>query len=224
MNFWDGERWTPSDSTIETTPNGFAANRIQHKIALAQNLNGIGAVTVVTPDGLTLRSAPVGIGLYDAASGNSLIIAEVTDCSGVLVSSNKVVYENAFRGISADVSYTVDRFMLEQDIVIRERLDPADYGFDPATARIRVFTELYDAPKAERIRRPLRVEEDEQVRRRMVTPDLVDEVLGFGEFVLATGRAFATGDADAAAPVAKEIRRRTREILRSPAGYEAPRH
>src|SRR5260370_1387939 len=54
------------------------------------------------------------------------------------------------------------------------------------------------------------VEPDKTVRDRMVSPDLVDEVLGFGEFVLATGRASTlsrmTVDPDAAgAPVAKQF-------------------
>src|SRR2546422_2176594 len=48
------------------------------------------------------------------------------------------------------------------------------------------------------------------VRDRMASPDLVDEVLGFGEFVLATGRASTLGKMTAdpnegGAPVAKQF-------------------
>jgi hypothetical protein len=179
MNYWDGQRWNSSDPRFEATPSGFAANRLQYQVALAQNLNAIGSVTLTTPDGLTLRSTPVGIGLYDAANGSSLLISELTDCSGVLLSSNKVVFENAFTGVSGDIIFTAHRWMFEQDVVLRQQVNPADYGFDPATTHIRIFTELYAPPKPERVRRPLRVEEDESVRRRMVTPDLVDEMLGF---------------------------------------------
>src|SRR6185436_11922678 len=100
-----------------------------------------------------------------------------------------------------------ERASFEQDVVITRRLDPEKYGFPAETTRIQIFTELYEAPRPEKIRRPIYVEEREQVRRAMKSPDLVDEVLGFGEFVLATGRAFGSGAASegAAAPVAKEL-------------------
>jgi hypothetical protein len=68
---------------------------MQHKVGLNANLNVPGAVTVTTRDGITLHSTPVGIGLYDAASGQSAIIARVQDCSGVLLNDNWVVYEDA---------------------------------------------------------------------------------------------------------------------------------
>src|SRR2546430_8492419 len=48
---------------------------------------------------------------------------------------------NAFEGIAADLVYTIDRSSFEQDAVIRQRLDPADYGFPRDTTRIQIFTE-----------------------------------------------------------------------------------
>src|SRR5204862_1767585 len=168
--------------------DAFIAERVQFKVRLSANLNKIGAVTVVTPDGLTLHSTPAGIGLYDPASGKSAIIAAVTNTFGVLVSDNRVVYENAFAGICADVVYTIDRGSFAQDVVITGRLDPADWGF-PRTSRIQIFTEFYGPPTPDRILRPLYIEQNPIVRNRMVSPDLLDEVLGFGEFVLGTGRA-----------------------------------
>ena len=115
-----------------------------------------------------------------------------------------MVYQDAFKGISADVVYTITQATFEQDVLIKERVDPSQWGFDPATARIRIFTELFDAPRPERMRRPIRVETDERVRARMVTPDLVDEVLGFGEFVLSTGRTFRSAEDETPLLVAKE--------------------
>jgi len=209
MNYWDGQQWVPSDPSFEVTADAFVAERLQHKVHLKANLNRVGAVTVTTCDGITLRSTPVGIGLYDAASGRSALIAAITDCAGVLVSSNKVVYENAFSGVCADVIYTIDRGSFEQDVLITGRLDLSDYGFPTNTTRLQIFTEFYETPQPDRIRRPIRVESRRAIRDRMVRPDLEDEVLGFGEFVLATGRASVaatsstTRDADAA--VAKEF-------------------
>ena len=212
MHYWDGQGWKPSEASFEVTPNAFIANRLQHMVSLNDDLNRVGAVTVVTHDGVVLHSTPVAIGLYDAATGNSTIIAGIQKSPGVLVRPNKVLYQNAFRGLDgeevcADVAYTVDRGSFEQDVIITGRIDPATYGFPRETTRIQIYTEFYEAPRPQRIRRPIRVEDREEIRRRMESPDLVDEVLGFGEFVVATGRAFASAATPdkAAAPVAKEF-------------------
>jgi hypothetical protein len=91
--------------------------------------------------------------------------------------------------------------------VFRSRLNVADYGFPAETTRIQIFTEFYGAPQPDRIVRPIRVEPDEKIRIRRVSPDLVDEILGWGELAIATGRA-RMSDADlaegkAAAPIVK---------------------
>jgi RHS repeat-associated protein/uncharacterized delta-60 repeat protein len=212
MNYWDGQQWLASIARFEAAGEGFVANQLQYMVSLNDNLNRVGSVTVVTHDGVVLHSTPVAIGLYDAASGRSTIIAGIRNSEGVLVQSNKVVYESAFsgllgEGVCANVVYTIERASFEQDVVITGRLDPGAYGFPQETTRIQIYTEFYEAPRPDRIRRPLYVEEREEVRRRMESPDLVDEVLGFGEFVLATGQAFASDAPPGAvgAPVAKEL-------------------
>src|SRR5205814_8105068 len=121
------------------------------------------------------------------------------------------VYENAFNenGVQADVIYSIEKGSFEQDIVFRSRLNPADFGFPTNSTRIQIFTEFYDAPQPDRIVRPIRVEQDQKVRSRMTSPELVDEILGFGELVFATGRArganvdIASGEA--AAPIVKTL-------------------
>lgn len=204
MNYWNGEKWTPSDPTFDITEDAFVADRIHFKVRLEASLNKIGAVTVITPGGIELVSTPVGIGLYDTATGESAIIGSIANCSGVLVEDNTVVYENAFKGVCADVVYRIDRGSFEQDVVITGKLNPVDYGFDPATAQIQIFTEFYGAPEPERVRRPIRIEQRQEVRNRLVSPDLVDELLGFGEFVLGTGQAFTTASfGQSGTPVAK---------------------
>jgi len=210
MNYWDGEKWTPSEASFDLASDGFVATRLQYILNISSNINTTNAINILTRDGVTIRSTPVAIGLYDAASGASLIIGAITNSTGVLVSSNRLVFENAFCGISADLVYSIEKGSFEQDAVIRNRLDPADYGFPRETSRIQVFTEVYEAPAPEKIRRPLYVEENEAVRNKMASPDVVDEVLGFGEFVMATGRAFDSqsdnSPTNAAASVAKELR------------------
>jgi len=121
-----------------------------------------------------------------------------------------VVYENALvgKGVSADVIYTIEKGSFAQDVIITSPLDPADYGFPPATTRIQVFTEFYGAPRPDTIVRPIRVEKSASVRRKMVSPDFVDHTIGFGEFVLTPGQASILGKNPArggGAPVAKQF-------------------
>jgi len=205
MSFWDGQEWVLSDPRFDATTNGFAATRTQHKVRLSGNINQEVAVVLTTPDGKVLRSTPIGIGLYDTASGRSLIIGEITDSEGVLVGSNRVVYADAFKGVCADVVYTINRHSFEQDVIFTGRINPADYNFPTNTTLIEIFTEFHgDSPEPEITRRPLRVEKDKAVRDRMVSPDLVDETLVFGEMVFPTGRAasYATLVSDLTAPAA----------------------
>jgi hypothetical protein len=210
MNYFDGKKWVASEAAFEATPTGFIASKLQHKVKLSGQLNKIGSVEVTTPDGLQLKSTPIAIGFYDAASGKTAFIASIKDSEGVLVSSNAVLYKDAFNenGVSADVLYTLEKGSFEQDVIVTGHLDPRDYGFPAETTRLQVFTEFYNPPQPDRIRRPIRVEANDQVRQKLTTPDLVDEVLGFGEFVLATGRSAGAlaNDGSSAAPVAKEFR------------------
>src|SRR5665213_3288115 len=93
-----GQTWLPSNPSFVVSPNGpsFVANQIQDPTTLAANIATQGSVTVVTPDGVTLRSTPIAIALYDSASGLSVIVASITNSTGVLVDPQHVVYPHAF--------------------------------------------------------------------------------------------------------------------------------
>ena len=195
MNFWNGQEWSPSDPSFSVEQDAFVATRVQHKSRISSNLNTKRAVTIITPDGITLSSTPVAIALYDAASGQFAVIGTLTNCVGSLVSSNEVVFENAFSGVCASVFYRLEQGSFEQDVVFTGRFDPTDYGFPTNTTRIQIITEFYDGQSPHQIRRPVYVEKDARVRSQRVSPDLMDEKLGFGEFVLGTGHAFTTPSA-----------------------------
>lgn len=161
MNYWAGSQWSPSDATFEATPAGdaFVATRVQHSVRIASNLNTPAAVIVGDPSAdqaNAFQCTPVAIALYDSAGGGFAVIGNITDCSGTLVSSNTIIFPNAFQGVCADVVFTLERGSFQQDVVITGRVDPADYGFPPATTRIQVISEFYATPHPERLRRPLR--------------------------------------------------------------------
>jgi hypothetical protein len=190
MNYWDGQQWVPSDPSFDLTTNAFVATRVQHKVRLSAQLNRIGAVTVNTRDGQTLNSTPVGVALFDPVSGRFEVIASITNSIGVLVSSNQVLYPDAFGGgVCADVVYTLKKGSFEQDVILTGQFDPTDFGF-PTNSRLQVLTEFYQAPLPDRVRHPLYIERNEVLRKQMASPDAMDETLGFGEFVLGPGRAY----------------------------------
>ncbi len=210
MNYWDGQAWVKSDPVFDLAADGFSAPRVQDPVFISANLNQIEAVTLVTPDGLVLKSTPVAIGLYNAASGDTLMVGTIKDCSGVLVGNDTIVFKDAFDGVCANIVYVLTQGSFEQDVVFTGRFDPRSYGFPVETTQVQIYTEFYETPNPDKMRRPLYVEKDEAVRKQMVTPDLVDEVLGFGEFVIGPGRVFT--DATQAnpsgrlSPTAKELR------------------
>ncbi len=211
MNYWDGTQWSPSVAQFVAVNGGFVANQVQHPVHLGNNLIASGAVRVQTPDGIVLNSTPLAIALYDTASGNFQVISTVTNCAPTQVSSNEVMYIDAFSGgVCASVIYTITDGTFHQDVMITGRLDPADYGFPTNTTQIQIVTEFYNAPAPERLRRPIYVEKDVKVRAGMASPDLVDEVLGFGQFVMTTGKAYVApnvvNEGGNEAPVAKQYK------------------
>lgn len=208
LNYWDGKKWTPGDATFHLSAGGeyVYANKLQAKVRLSANLAESNSVVMTTPDGIVLNTTPVAIGLYDAVSGNSMIIAAITNCTGTLISSNEVLYENAFDGVSGDILYTLAPGSFSQDVIWRENIDPADYGFPTNSSRIQIFT-AFNSPAPKQIARLLRVETNQTIRNRMATPDLIDHTLKFGRLKFGPGHAFATTSASRfnGAPVAKDF-------------------
>ncbi|HTV42759.1 MAG TPA: hypothetical protein VMF08_19500, partial [Candidatus Sulfotelmatobacter sp.] len=140
-------------------------------------------MNITTPDGLVLHTTPVAIGLYDGDNGNSIIIAAVTNCSGTLISSNQVVYMNAFDN-AADIIYTLKRDSFSQDVVLKQNIDPADYGCS-SNSLIQIFTEFYKPPE----------------------PTTSNGNLRFGQLVFGQGRAYteASTNQTGSAPVKRDL-------------------
>jgi len=192
MNYYDPAKgWMLSSPGFELTNGAFVASRVQHRIRLNGDLNAQGAVSVTTPDGLLVQSTPVAIVLYDPVDGSSSIVGTITNTAGVQTGEKEVTFENAFSGVCADVVFSVEKASFSQDIVFTGRIDPADWGF-PADhpMRIEIWTELYQMPQPDVIKQPLYIEQNAAIRRQMADPDMLDETIGFGEFVLGHGAAY----------------------------------
>jgi hypothetical protein len=120
--------WTASTDQIELVETGAVARGGQHKVSFAPNLNAEWPIELIGPDEKKFRSRPVALGYLDAASGKSVIIAEVKDSKGFLTGRNQIVYFNAFDDVSADIRYTYSIGGFEQDLLLREA-PPAPESF-----------------------------------------------------------------------------------------------
>lgn len=84
--------WLDSQEQINVLPDGSAAaTNGQHQAYFPADIYN-GVITLVTPDGLQLESQPIGLSYDDGT--NTVLIAELTNSVGQLISSNQVYAEN----------------------------------------------------------------------------------------------------------------------------------
>jgi hypothetical protein len=98
MNYLDGNEWKPTVAEIEIINGMATARRGPHQVIFDANLKTAGAVDLLTPDGKRFRSTIIGLAYMDAASGQSVMFAEVKDCAGAVLPPNQVWYQDAFDG------------------------------------------------------------------------------------------------------------------------------
>lgn len=178
-------KWLPSREEIDAYPGGAIAQHGQHKVIFANNLNTLGAIDLQTPDGKELRSDILGLGYYDTASGKSVLIAQVKDCQGQIVSSNQVLYLNAFNGVQANARYRYTRAGLEQDVILLAQPPaPESFGLSSGSSVLQLLTEFTSAP-APNIT-AISAPSGSGV-------ELPDEFLNFGAMKMGMGQAFLVG-------------------------------
>ena len=184
LNYLNNGTWTASQELIAPYTPGAIAQSGPYQVIFANNLNTAGAIDVQTPDGKRLRSNIIGLGYYDRSTGNSVLIAQLQDSVGELISSNQVLYTNAFTGLNADVRYTYRRSGLEQDVILREQPQPPDYyGLGNDTTELEVMTAFINPPTAS------------VATADAGSSDLEpDENISWGSTSLGKGRAFDLGD------------------------------
>lgn len=127
----------------------FIVRQTQYKVILSPNPTEKGAVDLLTPDGVRLRSTILGVAVVDPASGASALLAEVKQSRPQWISPNQVIYPDAFDDVKADIRYTVGPDQFEQDLILRQQIPPEIIlaaGLDPETARVAVLTEFFDPP------------------------------------------------------------------------------
>jgi len=116
MSHFVGGQWVDSNPQIQVTATGAQATNAEHSVTLTGNVNTLGAVQIITPDGLHLTSNVLGLSYFDASTGKSVFIGEVRDSTGQLLpSGNEATYPDAFDGgFRADLLYVKSISCFEQ--------------------------------------------------------------------------------------------------------------
>ena len=193
LNYRQNGQWVESQEVIEPYPTGAIARQGQHQVIFANNINSAGAIDEQTPDGKRLRSNIIGLIYYDKSTGNAVLIAQLKDSQGQLISANQVMYSDAFEGVHADVQYSYSRSGFEQDVILRDQLPtPESYGLDSATTELEVCTEFLSPPDASVT--------GTETAGSGLDPD---ENIDWGATRLGQGKAFSLGTQTFAAKVAK---------------------
>ncbi|MEI8291817.1 MAG: hypothetical protein WCH99_20300 [Verrucomicrobiota bacterium] len=184
-----GQLIESKEQIIILPTGGAAATQGRHQVYFPGDIYN-GVLEVVTPDGQHLRSRPLGI-TYDDGS-NTVFIATLKHAVGYLVSSNKVVYRDAFTDFKADLVCTYRRGGFESDVVFRQQPPaPGDYGLDADFSTLQMVTEFFDTQDPQQI--PAASDE---------WYGLQDNTLKFGKLTMAEGQAFAFKTTDTNAPAA----------------------
>jgi alpha-tubulin suppressor-like RCC1 family protein len=194
LHYWQNGEWAESRQVIDLVAGGAMASQGPHQVGFAANINTLGAINMLTPTGQRLRSHVLGLAYTDAASGQSVLLAQVKDSIGMLVADNQIVYADAFdnaNAIQADIRYTYTLAGLEQDIILRaDPPGPELFGLDPATTRLEVFTEFIEAPEPTIMESSVLDSSPPERRANMVLPDFINQTLGFGNMRMEMGTAF----------------------------------
>jgi len=224
MHYMKDGQWEESQEEIEIVPAGGAvAQKGQTTVTFAANLNTSGAISLQTPDSKLFRSHILGLAYTDGANGNSVMIALIKDSIGQLIAPNQIIYADAFTGFKAHARYTYTKAGLEQDIILEENPPaPADYGLNPATTRLEIYTEMLEAPAGIKQTFVLTRTPDPE-RQLMVEPDLTDDFLNFGAMHVGRGNAFPLNNPEEnAAPIGKKYEiREGRQFLIERVDYSA---
>jgi hypothetical protein len=197
MHYWEDNQWKESRNLIELAPDGSAvAVHGPWKAHFAGNLAGKGAITLISPTGRSLETRPLGLFYHDVVSDKVVQIAALRDCSAELLPPNQIVWKSIFDSIEADVRVTYTKAAIESDLILRQKPRPpgAYEGLNPATTRLELWHEWRGAPSPKQIRIPLAPQSTAADERQ--TPQLVDNLMDFGEAVFHPGRAFVWDESE----------------------------
>jgi hypothetical protein len=190
LHRWTEQGWVTTDPKVELFQDNAVVRNLQYGAIFAANLATPGAIDLSLPDGQRLTGHLLGLAYTEA--GNSVLIAEVKDCVGVVggAAQNEVTYLDAFTDFKIAVQYVTQRDRISQNIIVEQQLpSPVAFGLTE-NAVLEVLTEFIAFPE-------LRKE------RRDPIEGINAEHLSFASTEFLTGRAFSLGQENNAVSVGK---------------------
>ncbi len=115
----------PTEQVIQSSPGGAWRFWAAEDVLFPFDVKAGSPVVITAPDARPLSFRATFLALHDLASGQSLLIAEVTNRIGLIVGADQVIYTNAFDTLLADIRYHYTRQSLEQDIVLHGKPCPS---------------------------------------------------------------------------------------------------
>ena len=210
LHYQRNGEWVETSETIDIVAGGALAARGPHQVGFPANLNTLGGINVLGPDGGRFRSHVLGLAYTDARTGQSVLIAGIKDSIGTIVGDNQILYPDAFdgaEGVRADVRYTYRASGLEQDVIIKSLPPPEAFQLDSENVRLEVFTEFVESPEPTVAEVVLARTAGAQ-RAGRVLPDFINQDLNFGGMRMEAGLAFPLAgeserDPESGTPTAK---------------------
>jgi hypothetical protein len=209
LNYQDTNgNWIASIPVVQSFSNAIVCTGASYRVLLATNLNTYGSVDMELPTDPATRehgrivSHPLGIAFYDPDSGQSVLLAQLKDCSAQIV-SNKVIFTDAFtgsNGIEGSVTYTYDVGHFHQDVTLTAKpsVTPADFDMGP-NARLEMLTEIVQSPTPVITEHTLsagtRSTTSAMTAQPVAEPAVIDQTLDLGTMRMGMGRAFSTATA-----------------------------
>lgn len=205
-NGWSAPIARPAVSSkaqrIKLTADGARADFGLQKVDFDANIASERPIKIITPDGQKLWCRPFALAYYDSQSDQSVVLGRIKDCTGVIQSSSKIIYRDAFSNLRADVQYEYTASHVEQNIILRQRPPaPETFGLNPDTTQLEVWTIWPGASKPR--------EQQSRVTLRPGASGLAkvtanDSALDFGTMKIARGKAFNLDTDPQPLSVAKE--------------------
>lgn len=84
MHYGENGQWVESRPEIQLVAEGAAVTTAPHKVLFKANLNTIGAVDLITPDGKRLRSRIAAMSYSDPSTGLAVVLAQPKNSFGFL--------------------------------------------------------------------------------------------------------------------------------------------
>src|SRR6266850_1950515 len=178
-----------SRELVELQPDGTAAAvHAPLKVWFKQNLNSDDAITISTSTNRVIKTRPLGLYYFDSDSGKCAQISSLQDCSAELHPPNTIVYRGALN--CGDVRVKVTKAGVEVDLILKAQPPPPEkFSLSSDTSRIE-FWHAYSGDLSTPQRKTRVLASDPNSKAE---PDLVDELLNFGDLFYPPGVAFLPG-------------------------------